>query len=1717
MSGLNRLLSHASESDTFQSAELIAEEGDQTQVYESKCHKDVHLILGPCNLAVPNQRTPKYLRLLRVYAFGGPGQQKRARRAALSFLSSSPVVQQPWHVFGTVPVHAADQAGKRHASDSELKHDALPANIAGTRSKARPGLTMLDGGELRRAVDPSRVRHFLELVGGDKLTDQEKSAGSAEGNALLVGRSGTGKTTVAMLRLAALDLLRAPTEASMQTVFLTASPVLSHEVLRGFQAIRRLPGIRTKLRRAGLITVPATAGRSSFEAGRQFPSHRSSAGNLATHVTSNACQSARSVANVDLAQPREANDGLAPSSLGSWLAFEVDPTEKSFEMVDAEVFDVATLKTDESVDIEDAIDEETSQNGRDLLPQADQELTDDESLQSQASDDDQDDVGSWAPLAPSRLPPALSVATPEDFPMFLTVRHLLHMLDASLSRPFFARDANKRVVDADVCTWQPEGGGAGLLSDWMGGAKWQPGAAGESNGDVELAVDFDDGADDLLRSQCEEPRKSERSDPKITEQPKGQPARRMEVGFDYFSEVMWPSMKQATELASQGFHPSVVWTEIMAHIKGSKEALDNDRPLTVQEYVENIGRKRTPMTVDQRGKVYSIYAQYEKLKAALSAYDEADFVRHLHQHLKAEGYAGPRIRCLVVDEVQDISQATLRLILELVEPQRGGLLLCGDPAQTISKGLAFRLCDLQSAFLEGATLSRHPMPEVMRLTTNFRSTAPVLRLANDVLSILRAFFPNAIDHGGEETAAGKGEGPSPLRATSLQELVMEITGGQPGSKAAFGADVVVLVREQAQKEALPELLRHCLVMTVWEAKGLEFDTVVLYGFFATAQADWSFFAKGARSPPDSFAVEMNALLCCELKQLYVAITRAKRQVFFFDEPPHAGCRQLWSSDFVRDIEPTTTEERTHAATGTSAEAWRAQGQRLLRLGFAAQAKLCFSMSGDELLRLEAEATSIAKQASIERARCQVHVAQRALAQKDGDVADVESAQQTDGTAVSEQFRYAADLFKQCEKPAHAGKCLVAVQEWTEAAKCFRAAQRWNEAAISLLHAGSFSEAAESFELAGQWVHALAAWKKADLPQELLRAAHTALQGHSGGRDAILGYVRGTLEALPDARAIREAARLLGAPDDDDRIPEYVADQLEAESVALRLTPLEDPNRVPYYFRAFHRCVLQKQDVSHLVNAAAKERCALATVLYGLAPRAEALVDVDSPFGKGFDLWNLKYAVVPKSSTLVLKHTIALGDSLMAASCADVCRAHRMAQQVDQAEDIVRSGIGGDSLQALTHVVSVPGVAKSTIRKFASRFAKDMWMERGPLGPAQPLGANMIGALLTAALETWEGPDARDGRVEQTFAICCASGRKGLDVFTELQGAQHHRRLVDFACCLQSGAITDASKALLEYMESSDSSDISFAFIGTLASYIAGPATVMLQPPDGAYVLTSLVWDWPQGIEHHGAREVFASLRAEIEDRQLDPEMERKGKPSSALPKRSKAKDAPKPQFNEVFTDECRERKAAITSRWAVEVVQAGNATLCEALVAQLSYALGDGIDEEWWSEAWSDEFPASMPSSSLAASAKAQMSEDRTRRNRRRAAGCRIASWAAAQWRLRTEHGKWSVMRMIADAIRAMRLTPVSEAAQLTMAAESFVRGTMSAVAVRTLAREALAREAELQRRSEGARCREEIERTRHARELAEAERRRRVQKKQARLDKKAEEAKLMKRLSRNR
>lgn len=55
------------------------------------------------------------------------------------------------------------------------------------------------------------------------------------------------------------------------------------------------------------------------------------------------------------------------------------------------------------------------------------------------------------------------------------------------------------------------------------------------------------------------------------------------------------------------------------------------------------------------------------------------------------------------------------------------------------------------------------------------------------------------------------------------------------SHMEFGVHQAILVVNDAARDCIPEELNHGLILTIYEAKGLEFDDIILYNFFKDSQ------------------------------------------------------------------------------------------------------------------------------------------------------------------------------------------------------------------------------------------------------------------------------------------------------------------------------------------------------------------------------------------------------------------------------------------------------------------------------------------------------------------------------------------------------------------------------------------------------------------------------------------------------------------------------------------------------------------------------------------------------------------------------------------------------------------------------------------------------------------------------------------------------------------
>uniref|UniRef100_K1PIT9 Lupus brain antigen 1-like protein n=1 Tax=Magallana gigas TaxID=29159 RepID=K1PIT9_MAGGI len=539
-----------------------------------------------------------------------------------------------------------------------------------------------------------------------------------------------------------------------------------------------------------------------------------------------------------------------------------------------------------------------------------------------------------------------------QFPIFITSKKLLLMLDASLKGPCFFERNEDGSLKVEVQGWAESDGAFSFLPML------------EEGSDDEDEEDEDDQYQDADDSEDDDNDQGTQNRPRKKVDP------RREVTYEVFAEEVWPRISKKW---STRYHPSLIWMEIMSFIRGSFEALSKPSGYLSKEEYLDLGRKRAPNFSGEREQIYDIFKKYDHFKRQKFLFDETDLVQNVFNRLKKEKEMKWIIHQIYVDETQDFTQAELCLLLRVCHSPNE-MFLTGDTAQSIMRGIAFRFNDLRSLFFY-AKKSMHAIgkssgvkvpKKVHQLTHNYRSHAGILSLASSILDLMVEFFPESFDR---------------LKKDQGLDLAVLLRGNKrKTSHIEFGAHQAILVVNEAARDNIPEELNLGLILTIYEAKGLEFDDILLYNFFKDSQAtkEWrvvtDFLEKlaatneqssihsleslvsinadvlklGDRPRPLAFDPNQHKVLNSELKHLYTAVTRARVNVWIFDEDRDKRApmfEYFKARKLTRNI--TSAEVENDSAGGmfaeeSSTEQWLQRGGEFMKHSLYEVAAKCFN-------------------------------------------------------------------------------------------------------------------------------------------------------------------------------------------------------------------------------------------------------------------------------------------------------------------------------------------------------------------------------------------------------------------------------------------------------------------------------------------------------------------------------------------------------------------------------------------------------------------------------------------------------------------------------------------------------------------------------------------------------------------------------------------------------
>lgn len=434
--------------------------------------------------------------------------------------------------------------------------------------------------------------------------------------------------------------------------------------------------------------------------------------------------------------------------------------------------------------------------------------------------------------------------------------------------------------------------------------------------------------------------------------------------FDY-----WPHFSRAL---TKDLQAQLVFAEIMGVIKGSTSSRETLEPLRREEYLTTSCRLAPTFVLEtERSRVYEVFKMYEKSKTELRGMDYVDRVVKLLKAVRQDSSLNQLLRSafdeVYIDEIQDQRCLDIELLLRFIRDGRG-FHFAGDTAQAISQDSSFRFSDIKALFYEhfaAASAATHQdeisRPEMFTLSKNYRSHEGILALASLIMGMMWKGFPETVDK--LEPEIGNLNGPKPVlfRGVGFDIFRSGDVGHTPLSAgtADFGAEQVILVRDTRMKTRLQDQIGDvALVLTVLESKGMEFDDVILWNFFTECPDQ-----AGLRSletlekEPAMFDARRHSGMCSELKNLYVAITRARVQLFIMESSESTATTILkflgndLSNSLMHVTSPTHEDftmrlEMLRPGTSLDPRQWSRRAAEFMHRKMFMDALRCFRMAQD---------------------------------------------------------------------------------------------------------------------------------------------------------------------------------------------------------------------------------------------------------------------------------------------------------------------------------------------------------------------------------------------------------------------------------------------------------------------------------------------------------------------------------------------------------------------------------------------------------------------------------------------------------------------------------------------------------------------------------------------------------------------------------------------------
>ena len=355
-------------------------------------------------------------------------------------------------------------------------------------------------------------------------------------------------------------------------------------------------------------------------------------------------------------------------------------------------------------------------------------------------------------------------------------------------------------------------------------------------------------------------------------------------------------------------------------------AADAAGVLTRDQY-RALGTRQSIFASSEREALYDLFEKYGAWLHESKLFDLNLLAHEWRRQVQA------RYDFVVVDEVQDLTVAQLALVLESLK-KPGQFLLCGDSNQIVHPNF-FSWSKIKTLFWRDPALAERQQLQVLR--ANFRNGTQVTRVANALLKIKHRRF-GSIDRESNFLVDAISDDAGAVSLLADSEGARRDLNTQTRRSTRFA---VLVLRDEDKAEARKQFDTP-LIFSVHEAKGLEYDSIVLFRFISDNRAQFSEIADGV-SAQDLAGDDLHygrakdkadkslEVYKFYVNALYVALTRAVRNVYLIESDANHPLLRLL------DIAQTGAGARVDVQA-SSQEDWQKEARKLALQGKQEQAE-----------------------------------------------------------------------------------------------------------------------------------------------------------------------------------------------------------------------------------------------------------------------------------------------------------------------------------------------------------------------------------------------------------------------------------------------------------------------------------------------------------------------------------------------------------------------------------------------------------------------------------------------------------------------------------------------------------------------------------------------------------------------------------------------------------